>query len=198
MHRAQTRLPSPAHGAGGRPPPRDGQQPALAMTARNRLSVATHRLLARSEPFRRPLFLIPVSLGRGTRGRRTCAGTFPDPVPLPGRARLPPPPPAWDSLLHGRPRGPRPSGWARPDSHSHRPPQRPSHRVIIPGHPGLSLPMEKATRLQGQAPGGFFVLSHAELVLNSAQHLEVGARVTPLPKCRSRGFPTSGWGSWRV
>lgn len=88
MHRAQTRLPSPAHGAGGRPPPRDGQQPALAMTARNRLSVATHRLLARSEPFRRPLFLIPVSLGRGTRRSPHLRWHVPRPCPV---ARASPP-----------------------------------------------------------------------------------------------------------
>lgn len=55
--------------------------------------------------------------------------------------------------------------------------------------------MEKATRPQGQAPGEFFVLCHAELVLNSAQHLEVGARVTPFPRCRSWGYPRAGGGA---
>lgn len=143
MHRAQTRLLSPAHGARGRPPPRDGQQPALAMTAQNCLSVTTHRLLARSEPFRRLLFLIPVSLGRGTRRSPHLRWHVPRPCPV-ARASPPstPPPAPGQSAPRPAPGAPSqrvgPAGLALPSA---------SAEAITSGHhPRLALAPPRAPR----------------------------------------------------
>lgn len=117
-------------------------------------------------------------------------------------------------------RGPRPRGWARLDSHSHRIAHIPRHHIVSssPARP-CSSPGTQDLRGKGHeaaepGPGEFSVLSHAELVLTECSLMPgqgqclASSKLSSAPRGRSQGYPTSQvqnsglpheqGGSWRV